>query len=613
MKMQALNQKVENANVLRWILLGALVTTLYFNAKIQDPFNSPKFCFLLVITAWLLGHISNNLVHIKRIKNIKLFSLILILFTSSMLVSAFFTDIKFNAFIGETQRKNGWLFYFALSILSLASAVFIRATNAFKIHYIGFVTGLVLAVYGLMQISGLDFVQWNNPYNAIISTVGNPNFAAAIMAMMASVIFGVVLNTSYNKVFRLSSLILTFVLIYTIYLSDARQGLISVAIGIGVCLLIVGYQKNRILGHGLAFSGATVGVLSILGMLQIGPLTQFLYKPSVTVRGYYWRAGIEMLKDHPFTGVGLDRYGSYFKQYRESTYPLKYGFDITSTNAHNVPIQIFATAGLLAGIIYLMMILFILSRGVQTIRRTDGNEKLLATGIFASWLAYQAQSIISIDNIGISVWGWLLGGAVIGLSVAKSDVEKEPGSIKSKKAKNQINLKQAVTSGSFALIALIFSVLLLRTESEMFKQRMVFNPQASENRSPLHEAALKTLKLPLLDPNYAYQSASNLLSTGFTDEGLAELKKLNEKDPRNLEVLNYLAAFNEYNSNYMSAIPYRIKISQLDPWNSKNYLQLGRNYQATGNSAGMKSALEAILAFDTISTEAKNAKIEFAS
>jgi Flp pilus assembly protein TadD len=152
--------------------------------------------------------------------------------------------------------------------------------------------------------------------------------------------------------------------------------------------------------------------------------------------------------------------------------------------------------------------------------------------------------------------------------------------------------------------------MLLRTESQMFNQRMVFNPQANENRSPLHEEALKTLNLPLLDPTYSYQTASNLIATGFNDEGLAVMNKLAERDPRNLDVLNYLAVFNEYNSKYQEAIQYRKKIEKLDPWNSKNLLQLGRNYKVLGDTANMKSTLAEILAFDQRSPESEKAKAE---
>jgi citrate lyase subunit beta/citryl-CoA lyase len=43
----------------------------------------------------------------------------------------------------------------------------------------------------------------------------------------------------------------------------------------------------------LIFSG--IVFISILGMLQIGPLKDVLYKGSVSIRGYYWRAGLEMI------------------------------------------------------------------------------------------------------------------------------------------------------------------------------------------------------------------------------------------------------------------------------------------------------------------------------
>ena len=43
----------------------------------------------------------------------------------------------------------------------------------------------------------------------------------------------------------------------------------------------------------------------------------------------------------------------------------------------------------------------------------------------SAWIGFQAQSLISIDNIGIAVWGWLLGGAIIGLSNGINENLKE--------------------------------------------------------------------------------------------------------------------------------------------------------------------------------------------
>jgi O-antigen ligase len=333
--MKTKKRVLENSSIIWWIFGGCAITTLYFNSKIQDPFNSPKMWIIFLISAWLTGHIIVNSQKTFKDTHVKIFTALLGAFVFFGLIAAVNTDITYTAFFGENQRRNGFLTYLALIIFMLASAIFIKLDAIKRLNYVAFSTGLILAIYGLMQISGLDFIKWNNPYNAVISTVGNPNFAAAVMAMMASIVFGPVLNSSFNVYYRIASLFLTGILLVTIYLSDARQGLISFAIGIGVYLMIWIYSVKSKFRHLLLGSSLTVGVFAILGMLQIGPLTAYLYKNSVSVRGYYWRAGIEMFKDQPFFGVGFDRYGAYFKEFREVGYPLTYGFNITSKEMKN--------------------------------------------------------------------------------------------------------------------------------------------------------------------------------------------------------------------------------------------------------------------------------------
>jgi O-antigen ligase len=342
---------------------------------------------IFLISAWLAGHIIANNHKAHKDINLKAFGVLLGLFLLFGFIAAITTDISITAFFGENQRRNGFFTYLALVIFMLASAMFVRLDAIRRLNFVAFSTGLILAIYGLMQISGLDFIQWNNPYNAVISTVGNPNFAAAIMAMMASIVFGPVLNNSFNVYYRVASLFLTMMLLITIYLSDARQGLIAFAIGVGVYVIIWLYKIKSKLRHLILGSSLLIGLFAILGMLQIGPLTTYLYKGSVSVRGYYWRAGIEMFKEKPFFGVGFDRYGAYFKEFREVGYPLAYGFQITSSNAHNLPIQFFSTSGIFVGAIYLIILGFIAWSGINGIRRFEGNDKLLVASVFSAWLA----------------------------------------------------------------------------------------------------------------------------------------------------------------------------------------------------------------------------------
>jgi O-antigen ligase len=609
--MKSNKRNLENSSILWWIFGGASLITLYFNSKIQDPFNSPKMWLLFAIGAWLTGHIASKHKEIKLNKSLKSLLLIAVIFTVLTFISAIKTDVLYTAFFGENQRRNGFLTYLFLVIFLIASAMFIKIDSIKRLNYVAFFTGLILAIYGLMQISGLDFIKWNNPYNAIISTVGNPNFAAAVMAMMSSIIFGPVLNSSFNKYYRLASALLTSILLLTIYLSDARQGLISIAIGIGVYFLIWLYSRKQKLRHLFLGASLIVGVLSILGMLQIGPLTSFLYKSSVSVRGYYWRAGIEMLKEHPIFGVGIDRYGAYFKEFRDVGYPLNYGFTITSTNAHNVPIQIFATSGIFTGIAYLSLIGFIAWRGIKSVKTSQGNDRLLVASIFSAWLAYQAQTIISIDNIGISIWGWVLGGAVIGLSLERNgEFPRNNKLIKSNKNLVRFNFLQASISSVSLLIALFVIVPLYKGEKNMYETRMRYNPQVVENRSPLHDFAIKTLATPFLEPSYKITSGSFLVANGFVDEGMKVLNEIVASDPRNLDALMYLAEFNQQMNNLDQANQFRLQIAKYDPWNAANYLQLGRNYKALGDLNKMNAMREKINSFAIKTQEASQANSE---
>ena len=46
-------------------------------------------------------------------------------------------------------------------------------------------------------------------------------------------------------------------------------------------------------------------------------------------------------------------------------------------------------------------------------KRKTEFDVIFAT-IVAAWVAYQAQSLISINQLGLGVWGWSLSGLIIG-------------------------------------------------------------------------------------------------------------------------------------------------------------------------------------------------------
>jgi O-antigen ligase len=605
---------IANSSKIWWILAGGSLITLYFNSKLQDPFNSPKMWILFLISSWLVGHIIVDSKKLFHDKTFLFFTLIIFLFLVTLLISALLTDLRFTAFFGENQRRNGFLTYLALAVFMIASAGYIRLGHFSRIRNISILLGFILAFYGLLQISGIDFVSWNNPYNSVISTVGNPNFAAAIMAIHAVMIITLVFAIGVKPWLRIMSTAIFVFIIYVIYLSEARQGLISLFIGLVFFINVFIFTKNKLLGYLSSIATLIIATVGLFGMLQIGPLTSLLYKGSVTVRGYYWRAGFEMFQQNIITGVGVDRYGAYFKEFRESTYPLNYGFTLTSSNAHNLPIQIFSTAGIFAGLAYISLISFIFWLGIRKILRSSGNEKIMVAGVFSAWLAYQAQSIISIDNIGISIWGWILGGVIVGLSRStQSELEPRTKDLKTRSTVtrvNELNLFQPLLSTAILLVAIVIIIPLYRAETNMFQERMRFDPSNQANTEPMLEYANKIFNGSLVEPNYKLTSITYLFSVGLNSQAILELEKLVRADSRNQDALTLLARYYEATSELSKANEYRKVIYELDPWNSDNFLKMGRNYKVLGQFDSMDESLRKILAFDQVSVESKLARQE---
>jgi tetratricopeptide (TPR) repeat protein len=462
-----------------------------------------------------------------------------------------------------------------------------------------------------MQTTGNDFIKWNNPYNSIIGTLGNPNFAAALMAIMGVIIFSSLFISIFNLYWKIVGFFILLLLLLSIYKSNAKQGILAYIVGTGIFLIIWIWTKNKKLGLIASLTGVTALVFGIAGMLQIGPLEKLLYKPSVSIRGYYWNAGIEMFKAHPFFGVGLDRYGAYFKEYREVSYPLTYGFQITSTNAHNTFIQFFATGGIFLGAIYLILNGYILKRAILALKMTSGNNRMLVAGVFSAWIAYHAQSLISIDNIGISVWGWVLGGSIVGLSVSATvlpDEERRSFQVK----QNTINLDRFLISGISTFVAGILIIFLAHGELNSYKTTYSFDLQNAQVKSTYKELNIKAINTPLIDPYYSLNAAMNLVQVGFVEEGLTTVEKISHDDPRNLDALNSLAIIYEQTNQISKAVINREKITQLDPWNADNFLALGKDYKLLGDSAKSKIMLDKILSFASSNKISDQAKITLA-
>ena len=587
----------KSSGIVKILLFGSALVTLTFWTKFADPFNPLKLTLILAIALWLTGHLvidRKKLISSNELRYLLILISILIL---GLVISTLNSSVQQVAWVGDYQRNNGFLFYLGLCIILVGTALYFKEDDLSLVSNLTYVLGLVISIYGLFQINGIDFVQWSNPYNAIISTVGNPNFAGAILATMGVLSLGFAFSY-FNDLRRfILNLILFCVILITIFLSEARQGLIGIVLG---CSFVIGvwiHSKSKILGRLFFLVSCFTGFMAVLGMLQIGPLSHFLYKGSVTIRGYYWRAGIEMFMAHPWFGVGSDYYGGYFKQYREVGYPLNYGYEITNTNAHNVFIQIFSTTGVFAGTAYLLIILYIFWRGIQGLRRRPLNKRIQLATIFGAWLTLQSISVISIDSPGIAIWSWILGGMILALTSKSREIDNSTKKGNSSSSILKSNPKQTLLSSFLLIPLLLFSINVFKVESSVFLARQIYNPNVEENGKYLQTYIPNLVQNSFINSTLMTELASFLATSGYAADGIEVLNTAISRDPRNQDAINLLASYYFELKQPEKALKLRLRIIELDPYNAKNYYQLGVIYKTLGDFTSMEKMQKIILSF----------------
>jgi O-antigen ligase len=593
-----------------WILNSALIITIFFNSRISDPFNSPKFWILIMSAAILSGPILTKKI-ILNLSNRKLYIFIKIIINIFIIFALISTIVSYDintSIFGDNFRRNGVLTIISFVLIFLGAIKYINFQSINKFFSTVLLTSLVVGGYGLIQITKNDFISWSNP-NAIITTLGNTNFAGAAMAIFVILCFGQLFFSSTSFYHKLGLTGLITILLIAIRATQARQAIIILVIGVTIITLSQIYSKNSKLGKIFFSCFIPISLFSILGMLQIGPLQDLLYKGSLSIRGYYWRAGIEMFKENPFFGVGIDNYGKFFKEFREVNYSLNYGFSITSTNAHNIYIQYFATGGLIVGLAYVTLQLIALYCAITLIIRTQHNENKVVVTLFAAWVAFQAQSLISIENLGGSVWGWLLSGSLIGLYFS-GGITSDFHPITNKKS-IQINWKSSLISGISIFFVIFLIISLYSGERNTYLSQSYAAPQSTDPkiRQLFNTYADRALNSRFINNDYKNVVLSSKFEMGYRDEALKELEEVIAADPRNLDTLLILAVGNEQLRNFDKGIMYRKEIAKYDPWNAQNYLALGVVYKYIQDYDAMQAMLNKILSFasnDPIAITAKN-------
>jgi hypothetical protein len=440
---------------------------------------------------------------------------------------------------GVFGRNTAFITYILLAFVVLAAAV-LRAKASFTTLIWGLLAaGFVNVIYCAWVIAFGDFIPWNNPYGNILGTFGNPNFIGAFLGMFAASLVAYALKKGVRVELRIGAAIVFFVAVYEIIDSNAIQGRVVVAAGLAIVgfYLVRSKFQSLLAQIGYVAVVAVGGAFALAGALQIGPLTKYIYKTSVSLRGEYWQAGWNMGSDHPLTGVGFDTYGDWYRRARDEQALILPGPNTVTNAAHNVPFDVFAFGGWPLFIPYLAILLLSVIAIIKVTLRTRAYDGVFVT-LTTAWVCYQLQSIISINQIGLAIWGWLFGGALIAYEIAtrpkKDDGTNEAG--KGKQSSGRVSKpKSTETIFSSTLIAGIGAVVGLLIASPPYSADAKWRSAlASQNVEKVEEALMPGYLNPA--SSHKYVNAVQLLeSSKLNDLALKYAKIAIEFNPNHFD------------------------------------------------------------------------------
>jgi hypothetical protein len=295
----------------------------------------------------------------------------------------------------------------------------------------------------------------------------------------------------------------------------------------------------------------------LFGTLNKGPLASILYKDSVTYRGDYWRAGWNMTVDHPIFGVGMDSYGDWYRRSRTLAATLRRGPDTTSNAAHNVFLDISSYGGFPLLIAYVALMALVVVSAIKVLKRSKGFNPVFA-GLVGGWVAFQAQSIISINQIGLAMWGWVLSGLTIGYEINTRNVVV----VESVAKKGRVAGKPAQTSaGSVVSLFVAFVLGVLVGMPPYVASARYKSALETSNPTVIQEAAY----IWPLDSSRMIQVAMTLNENKLEAQGLEVAVDATKKFPNNYLVWATLDAMKSATAEQKSQAQKEMK--RLDPLN----------------------------------------------
>lgn len=403
------------------IIFSILAPTLILPNSIGKSYL-PK---IIVLVACGLALLIFILLNYKKLYLDKI-DILLLIFGGLVTISTLLSSKIEISIIGEDNRYEGMLAFFTYILIFLSAKKFLKKEYMKKYANIMYFVVLLICILSISQYYittiNLPTLFSVNKYNGSSGTFGNSNFLGSFVSICLPITMAMYLISG-----KIKDLILANLAFASMLVCLARSSWVAFGVCFIITIIYILYKRKK--EYFIRFALILITFVSVFGVLSNTGKELIISKNKKMVteikqatttgvtetmgssRIAIWKMTLKLISRNPIFGVGTDNLKNGLFKDEEIKYNELYNF-IKRTHtvidkAHNEYLQIAATIGIPALLIYLVFLGIIVLKNVKLSLKDNARFILIL-----SIIGYLVQSFFNISTIGIAPLFWLILGLI---------------------------------------------------------------------------------------------------------------------------------------------------------------------------------------------------------
>ncbi len=266
----------------------------------------------------------------------------------------------------------------------------------------------IIAIYGIAQFLGFDFMRLRLPHHRIVSTFGNSTLLAGFLAMTLPVALARMLERKKAFSCQLSAVSLIILLLACLMLTRSRAGIFT---AIFAMFILVLWHRKVAFKKALPIAAGVLAVILILVSIPAAQDVIFDILFRKTLRFDIWGDTLQLAGVNPFMGTGIGTFTLYFPKFVSGSILKSHFVGVEFVNhAHSEYLEVLSEMGILG------LGAFLLAAGliIYRFKKTYDSQELILKAFFMAFIAALLHNIVSVDlrYTSTGIFFWMIAGVL---------------------------------------------------------------------------------------------------------------------------------------------------------------------------------------------------------